>query len=84
MGSEMCIRDSLYRAKASRLKTGRSAIGRVIDVYFGASLQKAVAAHMANPKATVSEEELEALEDLIREARQNQATESKSKKRRKR
>ena len=77
-------RKYLYRAKASRLKTGRSAIGRVIDVYFGASLQKAVAAHMANPKATVSEEELEALEDLIRETRQNQATESKSKKRRKR
>ena len=70
-------RKFLYRAKASRLRTGRSAIGRVIDVYFGASLQKAVAAHMADPTAKVSEEELEALEDFIRETRQRKNSKSK-------
>lgn len=70
----------LYRAKESRLKTGRSAIGRVIDVYFGASLQKAVAAHMANPGADVSEEDLDALEGLIKEARKKKTGSTKKKK----
>ena len=49
----------------------------MIDVYFGASLQKAVAAHMADPTAKVSEEELEALEELIRETRQRKNSKSK-------
>ena len=70
-------RKFLYRAKASRLHTGRSAIGRVIDVYFGASLQKAVAAHMADPTAEVTEEELTALEGLIQETRQRKNSKSK-------
>lgn len=70
----------LYRAKESRLKTGRSAIGRVIDVYFGASLQKAVAAHMANPGSDVSEEDLDALEGLIKEARKKKTASTKKKK----
>jgi len=75
-------RKFLYRAKESRLRTGRSAIGRVIDVYFGASLQKAVAAHMANPGADVSEEELDALEKLIRDAKSKSRTEKNSKSKR--
>lgn len=59
----------IYRATASKLKTGRNAISRVISVYFGDSLQKAVAAHIADPAAAVSEDELDALESLIEQAR---------------
>lgn len=71
-------RKFLYRAKASRLQTGRSAIGRVINVYFGDSLQKAVSAHMADPTANVSEDELQALEKLIQETRQRKASKTKN------
>lgn len=59
----------VYRAKKSKLRSGRSALDRVLSVYFGASLEKAVAAHLADPSADVSEEELDALDQLIREAR---------------
>ena len=69
----------LYKPTVSRLKTGRSAIGRVINVYFGDSLQSAVAAHMADPSSNVSEQELQALEELIQAARGKKAGTQKAK-----
>ena len=59
----------IYRAKQSKKRVGKSALGQVLKVYFGQSLQKAVAAHLADPKANITEDELDALDELIREAR---------------
>ena len=50
-------------------KAGRSAIRRVLDVFFEGSLEKAVAAHLSDPDAELSSEEAGRLADLIRKAR---------------
>lgn len=60
----------VYKARQSKLRSGRSALDRVLRVYFGASLEKAVSAHLADPKADITDDELNALDDLIQKARE--------------
>jgi predicted transcriptional regulator len=64
-------REFLYRPTQPRGRAGRSALGRVLDVFFAGSLEKAVAAHLSDPKRTenLSPEELDRLSDLIAQAR---------------
>lgn len=59
----------VYRPIKSKKRVAKSALGNLLKVYFGNSLQKAVAAHLTDPKANVSEDELDALEEMIRNAR---------------
>ena len=44
-------RNYVYRATRTRQRVGRSALRRVLDVFFDGSLEKAVAAHLAEPGA---------------------------------
>jgi BlaI family transcriptional regulator, penicillinase repressor len=61
-----------YRPVQPRGRAGRSALGRVLDVFFGGSLEKAVAAHLSDPsrKAKPDSKELQRLSELIEEAKQ--------------
>ena len=61
----------VYRPTQGRGRAGRSAMGRVLDVFFGGSLEKAVAAHLSDPgrKGKLGAEELERLAQLIEEAK---------------
>ena len=65
-------RNYVYRAKRQRQRVGKSALRRVLDVFFDGSLEKAVAAHLAEPGARLNGEEAKRLEQLIRQARQQQ------------
>ena len=65
-------RNYVYRATRTRQRVGRSALRRVLDVFFDGSLEKAVAAHLAEPGAKLGGEEARRLEQLIRQARQQQ------------
>ena len=65
-------RNYVYRAKRQRQRVGKSALRRVLDVFFDGSLEKAVAAHLAEPGARLSGEEAKRLEQLIRQSRQQQ------------
>src|SRR3954471_18793103 len=60
-------REFVYRPTKPRGQAGRSALGRVLDVFFGGSLENAVAAHLSDPRraAKISPEELRRLSDLI-------------------
>jgi predicted transcriptional regulator len=60
----------IYRPSRPRGRAGRSALRRVLDVFFDGSLEKAVAAHLADPSAALASAELERLADLIRQAQQ--------------
>ena len=53
-----------------RGQAGRSALGRVLDVFFGGSLENAVAAHLSDPRraAKMTPDELRRLSDLIDQA----------------
>jgi predicted transcriptional regulator len=63
-------REFVYRPTQPRGQAGRSALGRVLDVFFGGSLENAVAAHLSDPRAPKpSKEELQRLSHLIEQAR---------------
>jgi predicted transcriptional regulator len=64
-------REFIYRPTQARGKAGRSALGRVLDVFFNGSLENAVAAHLSDPRraAKLSAEELQRLSDLIEQAK---------------
>jgi BlaI family penicillinase repressor len=60
-------REFMYRPTQNRGQAGRSALGRVLDVFFGGSLENAVAAHLSDPRRAgkITSEELRRLSDLI-------------------
>jgi BlaI family transcriptional regulator, penicillinase repressor len=64
-------REFVYRPTQERGKAGRSALGRVLDVFFGGSLEHAVAAHLSDPRraAKLSKEDLQRLSELIEQAK---------------
>ena len=72
LGHKKRGREFVYRPTRPRRRAGQSAIRRVVKTFFSGSLEKAVAAHMADPEAELSHEELERLADLIREARKKE------------
>jgi predicted transcriptional regulator len=59
----------VYRAVRSRERVGRSSLQRVLDTFFGGSLERAVAAHLSDSAAELSPEELKRLSQLIQQAR---------------
>jgi predicted transcriptional regulator len=63
-------REYIFQPTVSRQKAGPSAMRRVVDTFFGGSLRQAVAAHLAQQDTDISDDELNRLADLIRQARQ--------------
>ena len=68
-------REFIYKPTQPRGVAGRSALGRVLDVFFAGSLESAVAAHLSDPRRAgkVSKEELQRLSALIEQARKEGA-----------
>ena len=62
-------REFVYRPTQPRLRAGRSAFQRVLQTFFEGSLERAVAAHLADSSADLTEEELKRLAGLISKAR---------------
>ena len=62
-------REYVYRPAMQRGRAGRSALQRVIRTFYEGSLEKALAAHLADGKTKLSDDELERLQDLIETAR---------------
>jgi BlaI family penicillinase repressor len=65
-------REIFYRPTQRRGRAARSALGRVLDVFYNGSFEKAVAAHLSDPAAAkkLSRADLQRLADLIEQARQ--------------
>jgi len=62
-------REYVYHPTRPRRRAGQSAMRRVVDTFFEGSLERAVSAHLADPSAALSRDELERLARLVREAR---------------
>jgi predicted transcriptional regulator len=60
----------MYRPSRPRGRAGQSALRRVLRTFFDGSLEKAVAAHLGDSAADLSDEELRRLAELIEQARQ--------------
>lgn len=60
-----------YRPTQPRGRAGRSALERVLDVFFNGSLEQAVAAHLSDPDRgkRPNRDELQRLADLIEQAK---------------
>lgn len=61
----------IYRARRAREHAGRSALQRVLDVFFGGSLEQAVASHLGESAEHLSDEELKQLVQRIQKARKS-------------
>jgi BlaI family penicillinase repressor len=59
----------VYRPKKTREHAGPSALRRVLDVFFGGSLEQAVAAHLGEAAQELSDAELKRMVGLIQQAR---------------
>ncbi len=68
-------REFVYRPTQRRSRAGRSALSRVLDVFFSGSLEKAVAAHLSDPGRAdkPGKDELQRLADLIEQAKKKGA-----------
>ncbi len=62
-------RQFVYQPTRPRGRAGQTAFRRVLSTFFDGSLEKAVAAHLANPNSQLSADELQRLAGLIEEAR---------------
>lgn len=65
-------REFIYAPTRKRERTGKSAFRTVLATFFEGSLEKAVAAHLADPGAGISQEELRRLSALIDEAKRKE------------
>ncbi len=62
-------REYVYEPTRPPQKVGRGALQRVIDVFFGGSLENAVTAHLLDPNTDVPKKELRRISKLIAEAK---------------
>ncbi len=63
-------RKIIYRSTQAHRRVGRSALGRVLDVFFNGSLEKAVAAYLnESGRQKLSDQELVRLSELIEQVR---------------
>jgi predicted transcriptional regulator len=62
-------REVVYLPRESKAKAGRSAFERVLETFFGGSLEEALAAHLLSRKEGVSAGERDRLVKLIERAR---------------
>jgi BlaI family transcriptional regulator, penicillinase repressor len=65
-------REFVYHPTHERRKVGHSAFRRVLETFYGGSLEQAVAAHLAESGTPTTPEELRRLSALIRQARQKE------------
>jgi BlaI family transcriptional regulator, penicillinase repressor len=63
-------REFIYQPTRPRGRVARSVLTRVLDTFFSGSIEQALAAHLADPEAKVSSDELHRLAKLIRQARE--------------
>ena len=59
----------IYSPSRPRENAGKSALRRVLDVFFGGSLEQAVAVHLGDSTTDLSPAELKKLASLIQKAR---------------
>lgn len=66
-------REFVFQPTLARQEAGRSALSRTIATFFSGSVGKALAAHLSDPNAKYSEDELDSLARVIDARRQAQA-----------
>jgi BlaI family transcriptional regulator, penicillinase repressor len=68
----------VYSPRGSTQAEGRSALRRVLRVFFGGSLEQAVAAHLSDPRIVPNKDELERMRALIDDLGEQQRPEPRN------
>ena len=55
----------VYRPAQSRRSAAETALGKLLDVFFGGSVEEALSTHLADPKTRLSPEEIRRLRRLL-------------------
>jgi BlaI family transcriptional regulator, penicillinase repressor len=63
----------VYRPVKAAGQVGKSAFRRVVETFFGGSLEKALAAHLTDPAARMTHEEYERLQALIEQTKRTRS-----------
>ena len=58
----------VYRPRRRKSSAGKSAMKRVLEVFYGGSLKDALAAHLSDPRTSLDEETIDSLRELIADA----------------
>ena len=58
----------LYQPRKTKSGAGKSALRRVLDVFYSGSVEDALAAHLSDPKTKLDNEQIERLRELIEQA----------------
>ena len=61
----------VYRPVKSTARVAKSALRGVLDTFFGGSLERALVAHLSDPRSRMSHEELQRLRSLLEQAKVN-------------
>ena len=61
----------VYRPRKRKATAGKSALKRVLNVFYGGSIKDALAAHLTDPKTELDEETIDELRALIEAAEKN-------------
>lgn len=62
-------REVVYRPREAKHKAGRTAFQRVVETFFGGSLEEALSAHLLSRKNKVTQDEADRLVNLIEQSR---------------
>jgi predicted transcriptional regulator len=62
-------REFVFRPTHPRESAGKSALRRLLDVFFEGSIERAVAAHLSEPDAALTPQQVRKMSELIRQAR---------------
>lgn len=62
-------REYLYRPRVEHEQAGRSAMARVVQTFFGGSVDQAFSAYLTDKRDELSDDDLKRLARIIREAR---------------
>lgn len=57
----------LYRPAQNKKSLAKSALRKVIETFFGGSVEDALSAHLADPKTKLDKDQLKRLRDLIKD-----------------
>ncbi|WP_353620876.1 BlaI/MecI/CopY family transcriptional regulator [Rhodopirellula sp. JC639] len=62
-----------YRPVQPKRRAGKQAFRHVLDVFFGGSVEEALASHFSDPKTQLDEDQLARLRELISEAERRES-----------
>ena len=72
-------RKFVFRPRKRKSTAGKSAMRRVLDVFYGGSIEDALSAHLMDPKTDLDRETIEKLSRLIAEAEKKNVLSKKTK-----